>query len=88
MTPAPGHTRRNAAQRARASEAGSATTLPLTLCLAALVAAALILGMFATGLAHTGSGSPSWSGAQGPPGAVGMTPGHGVVQGSAASDTR
>jgi hypothetical protein len=90
MTPGSDHTRRNAAQRARASEAGTATTLTLMLCLAALVAAALILGMFATGLAHHGGGSsPTWSGAQGPPGAVGLASDHGVLhQSSAAAQTR
>jgi hypothetical protein len=75
------HTGGGVAKRARTSEAGSATALPLLLCIAALVAAALLLAMFATGLADNGSGStPSWSGAQGPPGAVGLSPHRGVLR--------
>ena len=81
MTHGSEHTRRGTVKRGRTSEAGHATALPLMLCVAALVAAALLLGMFATGLAHNGSGSsPSWSGAQGPPGAVGMASDHGVLR--------
>jgi hypothetical protein len=75
------HTRRGAVERVRTSEAGNAAALPLMLCIAALVAAALLLGMFATGLAPNGSGSSqSWSGAQGPPGAVGMASDHGALR--------
>jgi hypothetical protein len=43
-------------------------------CVAALVVAVLILGAVVTGLGHPRDAStPSWSGAQGPPGSVGLS---------------
>jgi hypothetical protein len=66
-----------------ASDRGSATVVPLLLCVAALTIAALILGMIATGLAHRPApAAPPWSGDQAPPGAVGLSPEQSVLQGS------
>lgn len=60
---------------------GSATALPLLVCIVALAVAALILVTVVSGLARPGGHStPPWSGDQGPPGAVGLTPAHGVLQ--------
>lgn len=56
--------------------------LPIVLCVIALAIAAVVLGMIVTGLAGTdGSGSPAWSGAQAPPGAVGLGPEHSALNG-------
>jgi hypothetical protein len=61
--------------------AGNATVLPLLVIVAALAAAAIML---ATVVAHTSGGSaPAWSGDQGPPGAVGLTPEHIVLRADA-----
>jgi hypothetical protein len=58
------------------------TVLPILVCVTALAIAALVLGLIATGLAGTGgSGSPAWSGAHAPPGAVGLGPEHAALNG-------
>jgi hypothetical protein len=66
---------------ARARSINRNAVAPLLVCVAALAAATLVLALIASGLMPGGGSAPPWSGAKGPPGAVGLGPAHSALHG-------